>query len=58
MPLENYIMEVNVENVTDTTIYVTTKDFKIKDITTDKYLTETDTRDIFPQMISEIILIL
>ena len=48
MPLENYIMEVNVENITDTTIYVTTKDFKIKDVTTDKYLTETDTRDIFP----------
>jgi hypothetical protein len=30
-PLKNYILEVNVQNNTDTTIYVTTKDFVIKD---------------------------
>ena len=47
-PLEEYILEVNVKNETEETIYVTTKDFKIKNITTEKYLTETATRDIFP----------
>ena len=48
MPLKNYIMEVNVENVTDTIIYVTTENFKIKNITTDNYLSDKDTRAIFP----------
>ena len=31
MLLENYIMEVNVENTTDTVMYVTTEDFKNED---------------------------
>ena len=31
-PLKNYILEVNVENNTDTIMYVTTKDFIIKDL--------------------------
>ena len=30
-PLKNYIMEVNVENTTDTIMYVTTEHFIIKD---------------------------
>jgi len=47
-PLKNYIVEVNVENITDAILYVTTKDFKIKDLTTGKYLNETTTREIFP----------
>ena len=47
-PLDDYVLEVNVKNDTEETIYVTTKDFKIKNITTDKYLTETAARDIFP----------
>lgn len=47
-PLNKYIMEVNVENTSDTTIYVTTKDFTIKDILTGKVLNETKTREIFP----------
>lgn len=47
-PLKNYIMEVNVENITDAIIYVTTKDFKMKDLTTGKYLNESSTREIFP----------
>jgi len=49
MPLENYIMEVNVENLTDSIIFVTTEDFKVKNILTGEYLTEQDTRNIFPQ---------
>lgn len=46
--LKNYLLEVNVENTTDTTIYVTTQDFKIKNLLTDSYLSEKDTRNIFP----------
>lgn len=48
MPIENYILELDVENNTDTTIYVTTKDFKIKNILTEKYLNKEDTLNIFP----------
>jgi len=47
-PLQNYLLELNVENKTDTILLVTTKDFKIKNTITDKYLSETDTRNIFP----------
>jgi len=47
-PLENYILEVNVENLTDTIQYVTTKDFLVKNITTNKYLSEKDNTNIFP----------
>jgi DNA-directed RNA polymerase alpha subunit len=47
-PFKNYIMELNVENKTDTILFVTTQDFQIKDIVTGKYLDETKTREIFP----------
>jgi DNA-directed RNA polymerase subunit L len=47
-PLKNYILEVNVQNKTDTTIYVTTKDFVIKDLATGKTIPEDRTREIFP----------
>lgn len=46
--LKNYLLEVNVENTTDTKRYVTTQDFKIKNLVTDSYLSEKDTRNIFP----------
>ena len=48
VPLSNYVVEVNVENLTDSIIYVTTKDFAIKDKITGKYLDEKTTREIFP----------
>jgi len=48
IPIKNYMLEVDVENKTDTIMYVTTKDFKIKNITTDTYLDEGDLRKIFP----------
>ena len=48
VPLTNYVVEVNVENLTDSIIYVTTKDFTIKDKITGKYLDEKTTREIFP----------
>jgi DNA-directed RNA polymerase subunit L len=47
-PLKNYMLEVNVENITDTTMYVTTKDFIIKDVVTGKPISDTKTREIFP----------
>jgi DNA-directed RNA polymerase subunit L len=47
-PLKNYMLEVNVENNTDTTLYVTTKDFMIRDLVTGKWLSESKTREIFP----------
>ena len=47
-PLKNYILEVNVQNNTDTTIYVTTKDFVVKDLVSGKPLPEDKIREIFP----------
>jgi hypothetical protein len=41
-------MEVNIENNTDTVMFVTTQHFKIRDLVTGKYLDETKTREIFP----------
>ena len=47
-PYKNYIMEVNVSNNTDTTIYVTTKDFIIRDLVTGKPLPQDKLHEIFP----------
>jgi len=43
-----YIMELDVQNDTDHIIYVTSKDFRIKNKETGNYLTEKETRKIFP----------
>ena len=48
IPLENYLLELNVTNDTDSTIFVTSEDFKIRNKETNTYLSETDTRNIFP----------
>jgi len=47
-PIKNYIMELNVQNNTDTTIYVTSNDFVIKDLVTGKPLSGDKIREIFP----------
>ena len=47
-PLKNYQLEINVENITDTTMYVTTEDFIIKDLVTGKPINESKNREIFP----------
>lgn len=47
-PLKNYALELNVQNNTDTTIYVTTKDFTIKDLVTGNPLPQEKVREIFP----------
>jgi len=47
-PLKNMLLEVNVENLTDTIMFVTTENFKIKDLVTGNYLKDTQVREIFP----------
>ena len=47
-PLKNFIMEVNVENNTDTIMFVTTEDFTIKDLVSGKMLPKDKVREIFP----------
>jgi len=47
-PLKNYIMEVNVENTTDTIMFVTSEHFVIKDLNTGKHLPVDKIREIFP----------
>jgi len=46
--LNEYIMEVNVSNTTETALMVTTEDFKVKNLSTDQYLDKTQTQEIFP----------
>jgi len=52
--VDNYMLEVNVENITDEILTVTTKDFKIKNTTTDDYLSENALKKIFPPYIDTI----
>jgi len=47
-PLKNYLLEVNVENNTDTIMFVTTENFTIRDQVTNKLLPEAKVREIFP----------
>ena len=48
VPLEDYEVHVNVKNNTSEIVYVTTKDFKIKNKTLDKFLSDSEQRKIFP----------
>ncbi len=50
-PIKNYLLELDVENKTDTNIIVTTKDFKIKDISKNKYLEDNYVKQLFPPYI-------
>jgi len=50
-PIKNYLLEIDVENNTDTTMYVTTKDFKIRDTITNKFLEDAVVHKIFPPYI-------
>ena len=47
-PIKNYIMELNVQNNTDTSMVVTTKDFVIKDLVTGNPLPKDRMIEIFP----------
>lgn len=46
--LDNFEIHVNVKNNTTETMYVTTKDFKVKNKTLDKFISESEQRQIFP----------
>jgi DNA-directed RNA polymerase subunit L len=47
-PLDKYYIEVKVQNISNSVMFVTTEDFVIKDIATDKPVSESKTREIFP----------
>ena len=49
--IKNYLLVVDVENNTDTTMIVTTKDFKILNTVTNKYLEDGEVKKIFPPFI-------
>ena len=46
--IKDYIVEMDVINDSESIIYATTDDFKIKNIQNDKYLTKSDVNKIFP----------
>lgn len=45
----NYVVEVDVTNDTDNIMYVTTEHFKVKNKLTGNYITEEETRKLFPK---------
>jgi DNA-directed RNA polymerase subunit L len=47
-PIDKYYIEVKVQNISNSVMFVTTEDFVIKDIATDKAVSESKTREIFP----------
>jgi len=49
--IKNYLLELDVENKTDTTMIVTTKDFKIRDLKSDTLLEDGIVKKIFPPFI-------
>ena len=51
--LDEYVVEVDVENKTDTLMMVTTEHFKIIHVPTDTVLSEEETRAIFPPFVPE-----
>ena len=51
--LANYVVELNVENKTDTMMGVTTNHFQIKDLTKNEYIDSETTKQIFPPFVPE-----
>jgi len=49
--LEDYILEIDEENNSDTIIMITTENFKIKNLKTNTYLSDNDIKRIFPPYI-------
>ena len=47
-PIDEYIMIVDKKNTTDSIIYITSEDFQIKNIKTNKNLSQDEVRNIFP----------
>ena len=51
-PYTNYSIELSIKNDTNDVLVVTTENFKIKDITTDTYIDQSEVKKIFPPYIS------
>jgi DNA-directed RNA polymerase alpha subunit len=51
IPLNNYILEIDEENKTDTVMIITTEHFKVRNLTTNTYLEKHEVRKIFPPFI-------
>jgi DNA-directed RNA polymerase subunit L len=49
IPLENYLLVVNKKNNSGIIEYITTEDFQIKDVKTDKFLSKGERDEIFPK---------
>lgn len=47
-PVDDYIMILDKKNTTDSIIFITTEDFQIKNIKTEKFLSKDKVREIFP----------
>ena len=47
-PIDDYVVEAELINNTNTIIYLTTNDLKVKNIKTDTYLSQKETNKIFP----------
>lgn len=47
-PIDDYELEIDVKNNTANIIYITTEDFKIKNLKTNTYLNQSSTKQIFP----------
>ena len=52
-PFNDYLLEVNVENNTDTIMMVTTEDFKIRNVKTNEYLDSEKLKQIFPPYVAD-----
>ena len=46
--IDDLVVEINEVNDSDSIVYVTTNDFKIKNLTTDTYLDDEAVAEIFP----------
>lgn len=47
-PVDDYVMLLDKKNTTDSIIYVTSDDFQIKNLKTEKFLSKDEVRNIFP----------
>jgi len=47
-PVDQYVVEVDVKNDTDEIIFVTTEDFKVKNVMNEKYVTPQEKTNMFP----------
>jgi len=53
-PIDKYILEINVENNTDSIMMVTTKDFQVSEVEDNKVVRRLDSKNIFPPYVDSI----